>query len=176
MNLDYIEIMVASMPDPSFGAGATRDEVDAAEHTLALPIRGAYRKFLLRFGWGGVADIELYGLGKDVPNYLNLVHVTQSERDEMLPPLPPYLPPIMNAGVGKMAAAIWGLGAGDDGGGAVRMPSQTLALAELVLLVGTGWCMPPSVWPLPTPPQDPFPLASHPPPLVPSLACALFAC
>jgi hypothetical protein len=34
---------------------------------LGVSIRGDYRRFLLEFGWGGVAGLDLYGLGPGAP-------------------------------------------------------------------------------------------------------------
>ena len=45
--------------------------------------------------------MELYGLGDDVPKYLDLKRVTMSERDEMIPRIPPHLVPILNDGSGN---------------------------------------------------------------------------
>ncbi len=63
---------------------------------------GGYRQFLRRFGWGGVEDIELFGLGADVPSFLHLVVMTESERSEMSPALPTHLIPVMNDGGGNL--------------------------------------------------------------------------
>jgi hypothetical protein len=51
---------------------------------------------------GGVGSFELFGLGSDVPSYLDLVAVTESERTEMRPALPAYLIPLMNDGGGNL--------------------------------------------------------------------------
>lgn len=69
---------------------------------LMLRITGSYRRFLHRFGWGGVGSFDLYGLGRGAPPYLHLVTVTQSERTEMRPRLPHNLLPLMNDGGGNL--------------------------------------------------------------------------
>ena len=84
------------------GAGATPSEIDAAEKGLDLRIEGGYRQFLQRFGWGGAGHFELYGLGRDVPFHLDLVRLTQSERQEMRPRLALHLLPLMNDGGGNL--------------------------------------------------------------------------
>jgi hypothetical protein len=102
--LDFAEIerrLVAST-EVDVGAGATETEIHDAEQKLAVAIRGGFRFFLRRFGWGGAGADELYGLGRDVPRWLDLVRVTQSERTEMHPPLPAHLLPIMNNGAGDL--------------------------------------------------------------------------
>lgn len=102
MNVDALANHLASYPDNSLGSGATEEDIQHAERILGLRIVGNYRAFLRRFGWGGVQDFELYGLGADVPLHLNLVAITQSERKEMLPHLPVELLPIMNDGGGNL--------------------------------------------------------------------------
>ena len=57
--------------------------------------------FLERFGYGGVDDFDLYGLGEGVPENLNPVVMTQSERTEAYPNIPHHLLPIMNDGGGN---------------------------------------------------------------------------
>lgn len=85
-----------------FGHGATEAEVETAETRLGLQIVGGYRQFLRTFGWGGVADLELHGLGADVPPFLDLTRMTLSEREEMGPPLRRTLLPLMNDGGGNL--------------------------------------------------------------------------
>lgn len=84
-----------------FGQGAEEAEVNEAFARLGVNVRGGYRRFLRRFGWGGVEDIELFGLGPDVPSFLHLVSITESERSEMSPALPAHLVPVMNDGGGN---------------------------------------------------------------------------
>lgn len=93
--------LFAGMTDRLTGTGANEAEITEAERALGITIRGGYRQFLLKFGWGGRSAFEMYGLGEDVPSYLSLVGMTQSERMEMEPPLPPYLLPLMNDGGGN---------------------------------------------------------------------------
>jgi hypothetical protein len=85
-----------------FGAGATAQEISAAEQLLGIRIGGSYREFLKQFGGGGVGHIEIFGLGLRVPPYLNLVSVTQRERHELQPSLRRELIPIMNDGAGNL--------------------------------------------------------------------------
>ena len=57
--------------------------------------------FLGHIDWASIEGLELYGLGEDVPAYLDLVTVTVSERTEMRPRLPNRLVPLMNDGAGN---------------------------------------------------------------------------
>ncbi len=86
----------------AFGVGAEDSEISTAEGILELSFPTSYRQFLQQFGWGGVGDLEIFGLGADVPPYLNLVHVTMSERTEALPPLQKMLLPICSDGLGNL--------------------------------------------------------------------------
>lgn len=84
-----------------FGKGVTQAEVRRAEGALGVSFPADYTEFLRQFGWGGVDYLDIYGLGDDVPMYLDVVHMTKSERTEMEPPIPDHLVPIMNDGAGN---------------------------------------------------------------------------
>jgi hypothetical protein len=45
--------------------------------------------------------LELFGVGSDVPTYLDLVRMTESERSVARPHIPPSLIPILNDGFGN---------------------------------------------------------------------------
>jgi hypothetical protein len=87
--------------DKALGQGATEDEIKAGEAALGVVIRGGFRLFLRRFGWGGAEGIDLFGLGLDVPRHLELVKTTLEERAEFCPFIPAYLLPLMNDGFGN---------------------------------------------------------------------------
>jgi len=82
------------------GTGATEEAIADAERDLGVPIKGGYREFLRRFGWGRVSHYELFGLGG--PRHTELVRVTSSERTETEIPPPPFLLPVMNNGAGDL--------------------------------------------------------------------------
>ncbi|WNG52948.1 SMI1/KNR4 family protein [Archangium minus] len=94
--------MLERTPSRSLGQGASEAEINTASVRLGVNLAGGYRLFLQRFGWGGVGSIELFGLGADVPPYLNLTAMTLSEREEMSPALPGHLIPFMNDGGGNL--------------------------------------------------------------------------
>ena len=54
-----------------------------------------------QFGWASLESLELYGLGENVPAYLDLVKVTLSERRQMRSRLPRLLLALMNDGAGN---------------------------------------------------------------------------
>ena len=102
MTFDALIPTLESFEAKSFGRGVSEEEIDAASLRLGLGLRGGYRHFLRHFGWGGVRSIELFGLGPDVPAWLDLVAVTESERSEMQPALPRMLVPLLNNGGGNL--------------------------------------------------------------------------
>ncbi|MFS8066933.1 MAG: SMI1/KNR4 family protein [Byssovorax sp.] len=102
MEYDELKRLMTESGSLTVGKGASEFEIQEAQQALGLPIRGDYRKFLLDVGWGGVGCFELYGLGSDVPPFLNLIAITHSERTEMSPPLRQELIPVMNDGGGNL--------------------------------------------------------------------------
>lgn len=102
MGFRDIRALIANSPARDVGIGATSTEIEQAERVLNMRISGSYRRFLEAFGWGGIEDIELFGVGRDVPAHLDLVRVARSERTEANPPLPPALVPLMNDGAGNL--------------------------------------------------------------------------
>jgi hypothetical protein len=102
MDFAIIKHRLDAHPSRDFGKGATDADIRRAEVELGIPLRGSYREFLRSFGWGGVGDIELFGLGVDVPHHLNLVTIAKSEREEANPPLRSYLIPVANDGGGNL--------------------------------------------------------------------------
>lgn len=83
------------------GAGASEEEILAAERQLEVEFPESFHSFLREFGWGGVGHHELIGLGKGVPLDLDLIKVTQDERSRYRPHIPPYLVPLLNDGYGN---------------------------------------------------------------------------
>jgi hypothetical protein len=102
MTFDQLAQRLESSPSKTFGQGAREHELQTASARLGVNLAGGYRRFLERFGWGGVGSFELYGLGPDVPRYLDLVAVTESERGQLRPALPAHLIPLMNDGGGNL--------------------------------------------------------------------------
>lgn len=102
MTFDELAETMQRSPSKSLGRGASETEINTASARLGVNLAGGYRHFLQRFGWGGVGSIELFGLGADVPPYLNLTAMTLSEREEAAPALPLYLIPLMNDGGGNL--------------------------------------------------------------------------
>lgn len=101
MSWNELERQIASFERKSCGVGATQAEIERAEVVLGLGIVGGHRLFLRTYGWMEIASSDLFGLGEDVPGYLDLIKVTLSERTEMHPNIPHQLLPIMNDGAGN---------------------------------------------------------------------------
>jgi hypothetical protein len=102
MTFDQLAQRLESSISKDFGRGTNEHDLHSASVRLGVNLVGGYRRFLQRFGWGGVGSFELYGLGSDVPPHLDLVAVTESERREMRPALPVHLIPLMNDGGGNL--------------------------------------------------------------------------
>jgi len=101
MSYKELREKILAFPGKECGAGATTEEISYAETSLKTTFPESYRQFLQEFGWAGFAHEELYGLGSDVPFYLELVRNTNAERNQMRPSLLPYLVPLMNDGFGN---------------------------------------------------------------------------
>lgn len=101
MNFDDFILRPGGLNYQSLGSGTDDISIKQAETVLKVQLPGSYKQFLHKFGWGGIGNWELYGLGSDVPEYLDLVHMTVSEREEMRPGVPVHLVPIVNDGLGN---------------------------------------------------------------------------
>jgi cell wall assembly regulator SMI1 len=101
VSFSHLQEVINAFADKDVGEGATDEEVAIAEAALGATFSGSYKAFLLSYGWARFAHEKLYGLGADVPGYLELVKNTIVERNAMRPSLPPHLIPIMNDGGGN---------------------------------------------------------------------------
>ena len=73
MTFDELEKTLRGREDVVIGSGADEASVAAAAKALGLAIPSALREYLTRFGHLELGHFELFGLGKDVPEYLDLV-------------------------------------------------------------------------------------------------------
>jgi cell wall assembly regulator SMI1 len=80
------------------GAGASVEEVASLESKLAIRLPRDYRVYLNEFGWLEVDHYEFFGIGVDIPSYLNLQLVVPEE---------------WSAGLPKTLLPIWNNGGGD---------------------------------------------------------------
>lgn len=83
------------------GTGVDVASVAAAEAQLGS-FPSDYKEFLENFGWLSLGHREIFGLGDDVPPYLDVVRVTLSERSEPGEPIPATAVALMNDGAGNI--------------------------------------------------------------------------
>lgn len=78
--MDWDEILVARTRsgNAEVGLGVPVELIERAEAMVGrLP--SDYRSFLSRFGYASVGSNEIFGLGIDVPDHLNVVEMTLTE-------------------------------------------------------------------------------------------------
>lgn len=79
--MEWDEILRAKIEagEAEAAQGAAEELIVDAEAALGqLPVD--YRHFLSAFGYASVGPDEIYGLGPDVPPYLNVLEITLAER------------------------------------------------------------------------------------------------
>ncbi len=101
MSFDALWQEITAFSNKQCGRGASEKEIAVAEAALSVTFPHSYSEFLHRYGWATFAHEEIYGLGTNVPPYLELVKNTVVERNAMRPSLPLHLIPIMNDGSGN---------------------------------------------------------------------------
>ncbi|MBL0122684.1 MAG: SMI1/KNR4 family protein [Betaproteobacteria bacterium] len=82
------------------GAGANANMISAAEASLGVTFPASYRRFLTDYGWSCIGRFEIYGLGGDVPAWLDVVKMTSIERAGAHARLPAHLIPVHYEGDG----------------------------------------------------------------------------
>src|SRR5581483_377733 len=102
MEFSELKQRLISFDQKEIGQGASSSEIQRAQDILGVIFPDDYAAFLREYGWASIGYWEIYGLGTDVPAYLNLIEVTLSERQEMEPNLPNTLIPLMNDGGGNL--------------------------------------------------------------------------
>ena len=100
MGFDELRDALRARPDLEAGTPLPMKEIDVAERQLgSLP--EDYRAFLQEFGWVSLGPHEVFGLAVDVPPYLDVVRVNESEWTEGQ--LPRNLLAVMNDGAGNLS-------------------------------------------------------------------------
>jgi cell wall assembly regulator SMI1 len=102
MALDELERILRFRDDIAIGRGVTDEIVHTAEEALNVTFPSDLKDYLKRFGHIEVGHFELFGLGEEIPQYLDIVRVTKSERTESGCPLPANLVPLLNDGGGNL--------------------------------------------------------------------------
>jgi cell wall assembly regulator SMI1 len=103
MNYTSLSSLISNNPDIEHGVGATVEEIRAAEESLGVVFPQSLKMLLREFGWLARGPDEFYGLGRDVPDHLHLVRITNRERTRLHPSLPTCLLPVLNDGAGNLA-------------------------------------------------------------------------
>ena len=62
------------------GSGATEQQICEAEKDLDCIFPIQYRQFLSTIGWCSLGPHEVFGLGNDIPDFLNVIMQTLFER------------------------------------------------------------------------------------------------
>jgi hypothetical protein len=91
-----------AVEDKEIGGGVFLQEIVRTEEKLSVQLPGSYKAFLNEFGWAVIGHYEVFGLGQDVPDYMNVIAVTYDERFVADNPLPFHLIPILNDGAGNL--------------------------------------------------------------------------
>jgi cell wall assembly regulator SMI1 len=112
--------------DVVIGRAASEAEIDGAQQALGVTFPQALREYLLRFGHLELGHFELYGLGTELPKYLQLVAMTVTERIESGCPLPHEFIPILNDGGGNLYC----IGTQPSGAGRVVLWVHTLGVDQ----------------------------------------------
>lgn len=102
MNYDEFRERLRRIDEKEVGAGASVTQIADAERGLGVAFPSEYKRLLEDFGWMAVGSTEIFGLGDDVPEHLNVVGVAIDERTQAHMTIPPNLLPIMNDGGGNL--------------------------------------------------------------------------
>lgn len=89
--------------DWTSGPGTSADELVEAERILG-EFPGDYKEFLAEFGWLEFGSCEVYGLGVDKPDYVDVIRMTLLERSQPAVPLPNSWVCVMNDGAGNLVS------------------------------------------------------------------------
>lgn len=101
MNLDALLNRIKTLESCQLGRGATEQEIEEAAMCLGIRFPDQYADYLRRVGWVSCSDFELFGLGKGIPSFLDVVSNTIKERHHLHPHIPTFLLPVMADGAGN---------------------------------------------------------------------------
>jgi cell wall assembly regulator SMI1 len=102
MTFDDLERVLRARDDVTMGTGCDEKVVHHAERALGVTFPSGLRDYLIRFGHLELGHFEMFGLGEDLPDYLDLVKMTRSERTETGCPVRSDLVPLLNDGGGNL--------------------------------------------------------------------------
>jgi len=110
MTFEDIEQRLKYHDDFDHGAGVNAETIADAERELGRAFPDSYRRFLQSFGWGCFGNFEIYGLGEDVPMWLDVMTAVNCVNA----PLPPHLLPLHYEGDGDHICIDTRRGPGDS--------------------------------------------------------------
>lgn len=98
MSVEEMVSLVEANEDLAHFVGPIPEEkVREAEERLGVVFPASYREFLLRYGCGGIAALEFYGIGWGEPNAApNVIFTTEAIRKSVA--LPDYLIDVYDSG------------------------------------------------------------------------------
>ena len=82
------------------GIGVEESTIELAEHTMEVTFPDDLKQYLKAYGWITFGNIELFGLGENIPLHLNLVQNYKEETTQG--DLPKDLIPFHNNGAGDL--------------------------------------------------------------------------
>ncbi len=101
MSVEKMLEKIRSFEEKELGKGSSLREILDAEKRLSMLFPLSYKAFLTAYGWACFGHLQVFGLGMDIPSYLDVVLNTLSEKNEMYPPLRDGLIAIVNDGAGN---------------------------------------------------------------------------
>jgi SMI1-KNR4 cell-wall len=102
MTYEDLRARLLDAQDMACGGGVDDTQIAMAEEALQVTLPRDFRRFLREFGWLEMGPTEIFGLGSDVPQHLNLVTLVLAERRDSRVPMPRDLVPVMNDGGGNL--------------------------------------------------------------------------
>lgn len=102
MALSKIEGLLKNRNDVNFGEGITNSELMNLEKKLEVVFHPDLNDYLMKFGWLEIGHLEFFGSGEEIPAYLNILEITETERNESHIKLPRNYIPLLNDGAGNL--------------------------------------------------------------------------
>jgi cell wall assembly regulator SMI1 len=102
MALNKLETLLKNRNDINLGGGITNYELTNLEKKLEVAFHPDLIDYLMKFGWLEIGHLEFFGYGKEIPAYLNILEITESERNESHIKLPRNYIPLLNDGAGNL--------------------------------------------------------------------------
>ncbi|MBK8219294.1 MAG: SMI1/KNR4 family protein [Myxococcales bacterium] len=102
MTFDELEMTLRARHDVIIGTGCKEEVAADAERALGVCFPRELRKYLVQFGHLELGPSEMFGLGEELPEHLNIVTMTMLERGDSGSPVRHDLVPLLNDGAGNL--------------------------------------------------------------------------